>query len=133
MTYHIGFFNGIGTEKTWYLRPLKDGFKHCFMFQTYDDSKLIIYFENLFAGIDITLLAGTAEDIIDMLKANIGDFTLVAIEEPEAPPRRRKYTPELITCVTTLKRIIGINNRNIRTPYQLYKYLLNNGGWEIKI
>lgn len=34
------------------------------------------------------------------------------------------------TCVGVVKDILNIRNIFIQTPYQLYKYLLNNGGEE---
>ncbi len=39
---------------------------------------------------------------------------------------------EIITCVTTAKRILGIRNRWIVTPYQLYKELLRAGAIALK-
>lgn len=34
------------------------------------------------------------------------------------------------TCVTVVKGVLGIRARWVLTPYQLYKYLLKNGGVE---
>ncbi len=48
----------------------------------------------------------------------------LAVEVRIKPPPRRALPPMLFTCVEAVKRIIGLHDFGIVTPWQLYKALI---------
>ena len=106
------------TEISW-LRVLKPGFRHCFV---------VLFDEAHWLTIDP--LANHMDAQIQPLPA---DFNLPlwfknrGLEVVPAPLNRthKKPAPVMpLTCVETVKRILGLHHRFIFTPWQLYRYLL---------
>lgn len=118
MKYYVLFVDG---NDRWWMKFLKPGFKHCVLLREYGEN-LFLYFENLFGDIIV--------DVVDVPLREIQEETqaiVVEYEVPDTEPAHRSVQ-EIITCVTTLKKIMGIADIRIQTPYQLYLYLLKNGG-----
>ncbi|MDR1694568.1 MAG: hypothetical protein LBR70_05215 [Lactobacillaceae bacterium] len=103
----------------WWLRFLKKGFRHCYIIIEIDNgmtwveinpmsNKMFINFYKFVCSYDyIGLLKSKLDAII--YKAEVNDVGV-------------KTAPlALFTCVEAAKRMLGIHDRFIITPYQLYK------------
>jgi len=112
---------------SWWMRFLRDGMRHCSCVKscTIGNQEYFILFENLFNYISIGAYFLTIDELIDTL--NTDGITIVEYDHTIDPTQRQPYY-EPISCVTTIKRILGIADWKVQTPYQLYKKLLKNGG-----
>ena len=99
-----------------YLKCFKKGFRHCAYIVKYQDQWLI--FDPLSARTDLMVAADT--DLLARFRA--AGFTYVPVRTTY-DSRPRFLCPELLTCVTQMKRMLGIHRVTIQTPYQLYKFL----------
>jgi hypothetical protein len=99
-----------------YLKALKQGFRHCAYVVKHKDD-WVIYdplsnYTDLMISSDPTLIT----------RFETAGFVCVPIKS-----RNRKLSrfvlPEFLTCVTQIKRILGIQNILIQTPHQLYIFL----------
>ena len=101
----------------WFLRCLKSGFRHCLFF-TGDENQVIIFdpvanrFDISYIPMDVNLVKKFFEDKGDIV---------VAVDKKFNP--RFRVSIGVFTCVEVVKRILGISNAFIITPFRLYKYL----------
>lgn len=121
--------SGFNPQKAWivftnqtdlpWLGIFKDGFRHCFV--------LIHDGQN---WISIDPMANYMEVVVHTVPA---DFNLTSwledrghhVIKAELARDIKKSAPiMLFTCVEACKRILGIHNRFIFTPWQLFRYLL---------
>jgi len=121
-------YNASENKKAWvvftnqadipYLRMLKDGFRHCF---------ILIYDGKNWQSVDP--LAGYMEVAVHDLP---DDFDLPlwlkqqghhVLSAPMTHDIKSSAPLMLLTCVEVCKRVLGIHNRFILTPWQLYKHL----------
>lgn len=111
---------GFGGEPTfWWMRFLKKGFYHCVVAlgDAYGGWVLI---DPLAHYTDLILI--TDGDLKGYLFARGYRVVTTQINPPAA--HKLKIMP--YTCVETAKRFVGISDRRIWTPYQLYRYLIKN-------
>ncbi len=106
-----------GTPTFWWMRFLKKGFYHCVVALGDSDSGWILI-DPLAHYTDLILI--TDGDMRGFLLAH--GYKIV--ETPLQIPTRRRLKIMPYTCVETAKRFVGINNRRIWTPYQLYRFLM---------
>jgi hypothetical protein len=102
-----------------WLRPLRRGFRHCFVV--------------LRAG-SVWLACDPLKDRIELEALELpGKFDLAAfyreqghqvlVGEHRLLRTRRRFALTPLTCVTVVKRLLGINAPWVWTPWQLYTYL----------
>tara|TARA_B100001179_G_C18564594_1_gene392178 strand:+ start:564 stop:986 length:423 start_codon:yes stop_codon:yes gene_type:complete len=103
------------------LHFLKKGFRHCFV--VLNDGKNWITFDPLSHHTEIVVQKlPFSFDLIGWLTAK--DYKILP-----ANPNYKRTKPAplmLFTCVEAVKRVLGIHDRYIITPYQLYKFLKQN-------
>ena len=100
-----------------WVRFLKKGFRHCFIL--IHDGTHWISIDPMASMTDIAI--HTVPKDFDLPNWLAGQGHRVT-----SAPLRNVQTPApwmMFTCVEACKRILGIHNRFILTPWQLYKYL----------
>lgn len=112
----VVFFGGEARLK--WQKPLKPGFKHCFAAISSDDRWIVYnplsHQTCLFAPRDLSI-----NEIIKWHESKGWKAISCAIQDAKA--RQAPLRP--YTCVEAVKRVLGIQNRWIVTPWQLYRYL----------
>ena len=109
-----------GEPRWWWMRFLKKGFYHCF-----------VVLGNGFDWILIDPLAHFTDTII-LKNVNIKGYLRsqgyqLVLTTPQVPPyTKARFRPH--TCVETVKRLLGIKNPYILTPYQLFQFLSKKKG-----
>ena len=101
-----------------FLRPLKPGFRHCFLLL--NDGENWIAYEPLANRTEIFVLP-TPPDFD--LPSWLSGQELLLIEARINRELKARPTLELMSCVASIKRVLGIQCAFIFTPYQLYRYL----------
>lgn len=107
----------------WWLRFLKKGFRHCYLLVKLDDgmtwleinpmsNQLFIEVYQFFESVDFI------GDVKKVLSAEICEVNVENVGLKTAPL-------SFFTCVEMVKRVIGLHNRFVITPYQLYKKINN--------
>jgi len=111
----------------WWMKVLQHDMYHCFFIKScvIGDIEYFILFENNFNYISVDTKFLTLDQLVDAVRSD--GMTIVRYEYEIDPHKRMPYY-EPISCVTTIKRILGISDWKVQTPYQLYKKLINNGG-----
>lgn len=109
-----------GTPTFWWMRFLKKGFYHCVV-ALGDASNGWVLIDPLAHYTDLILI--TDGDLKGFLHAHGYRVVEMPIQTP--PLHRLKLMP--YTCVETAKRFVGITDRRIWTPYQLYRHVLKIG------
>lgn len=122
MKYYILFMEP--DVPAWWMAKMKKGFRHCGLLKNLSEG-LYIYLENLYDNLHTDLCFMDLNAIQEHTGAIIVEY------ECERPDVRMNHL-EPITCVTVIKKTLGIADIRIQTPYQLFKHLLRNGGkiWE---
>lgn len=109
----VGF---VGQSGLWWLRPLRPGFRHCFVAVRHDPVWVVI---DPLSHHTLTRV----EAIIDLAGFYRQRGITVVTTCCRQPPRRpAPWRP--CTCVETVKRILGIQTGWIVTPWQLYRHLV---------
>ena len=107
-----------GDTELWWLRVLKKGFRHCFVIAR--DAEHWLAIDPLAPHLEVTILpVPRAFDLPYWL----GRHQMAVIR---APVRRDLQKPAplfLCSCVEVIKRFLGIHDRRIITPHQLYRFL----------
>jgi hypothetical protein len=122
-------FFGENGSGLWWMRFLKKGFRHCFV-ALHDGWRWIIVDQLLHRTHVAVPPVDNGFDLAAQLREK--GYTVVACEV-RTPPL--KMAPIAIsTCVEGVKRVLGIHNRWIVTPWQLYKKLIKEKNHhEVKI
>lgn len=94
---------------------LKSGFKHCAVI--IDDGEYWVAFDQRANSTDVLVLGTNDIDIAN----DYADCTIVGVDIYRRPIKSHFFSPN--TCVTSIKRILGIRAKLVQTPYQLYLYL----------
>ena len=94
-----------------YLNFLKENFRHCIYVEGNAGSWVVI--DPLAHKTDITI---TEENPINTIKN--GSFIMVPVSKKRTP--KKGFSLEPLTCVTQIKRLLGIRDIRIQTPYQLF-------------
>jgi hypothetical protein len=103
----------------WWMRVLKKGFRHCFV-ALHDGWRWIVIDPLLHRTHVSVPLADNGFDLAAQLREK--GYTVVVCEVREPPLRMAPIS--ISTCVEGVKRVLGIHNRWIVTPWQLYKMLI---------
>ena len=106
-------------DSLWWLQFLKKGFRHCFLLLVARENKTAILLNPRSNQTDVELFSNC--DIDDLIKSYAS--------YPERTMQRLHFFPTIyqpapimfFTCVEFAKRILGIHDITIITPYQLYK------------
>lgn len=112
----VVFFAG-ETQLKW-LQWLKPGFRHCFIALNHEE--LWIVYNHLSHQTFLSVVADSS--INEMIEWHMGKGWKViryAIKDAKAKPAT--FWPN--TCVEAVKRVLGVQNRFIITPWQLYRHL----------
>ncbi len=100
------------------LRFLKKDFRHCFALLPRGGGWVL--YNPLSHQTDIAVHgAVTVKDLASWYRKQ--GYRVVECCERKAPPRLAPLRP--YTCVEAVKRVLGIHNGWILTPWQLYRYL----------
>ncbi len=103
------------------LRVLKKNYRHCFVIM--NDGNRWLSIDPMANYIDISIHdLPMGFDLPNWLEKNGHK-----VKKAKLNHNIKKCAPVMIfTCVEVCKRILGIHNRFILTPWQLYRYLGNN-------
>ena len=115
----------VDRTECFYIRWLKRGFRHCFVIIQYDDHLIIC--DPLKNKIEISSINIINQFDICQFYHRIGHNVLVG--DFIISGKFRFSMPEIITCVVTVKRIIGLRKLRVITPWQLFKYLKKNNSY----
>jgi hypothetical protein len=106
-----------------FLKCLRPGFRHCFALIKGDGHWLMV--DPMLHKMDVNTTATPADfDLPGWMRAR--GYRVVRAPMLEAP--RRVACPSPFTCVEAMKRLIGLHDWRIFTPWQLYRYLVNFTG-----
>lgn len=108
----------VGAAELARFRWLKPGFRHCFV--ALNDGRHWITVDPLAHQVEVAVQAVPAEFDIAAHYAAAG-MTVVTAPVRAAPRRIAPVMP--FTCVETVKRILGIHDRRVLTPWQLYRHI----------
>lgn len=109
-----------GRADLWWLRLLRPGFRHCFVVLEADGAWVCVNPLAHRTSVEIWSVApGT--DLAAWLRARDG---LTVVEAAIRHPPRRPSPIGLYSCVEAVKRILGIQDRWVLTPGQLYDRLI---------
>ncbi len=111
--FYVGFS---GRTDLCFLKLLKPGFRHCFLF--FGDQYQTLVLDPLSNKIDISFLPFG----VDVVKDNFQKQNIVVVKAFfQKNDSFLKFG--LFTCVEVVKRILGISNIFVFTPFQLYCFL----------
>lgn len=103
-----------------WLRLLRPGFRHCFVAVGLEGGWVIV--DPLSHRTALSLVSGvSAVQLIEWYEGQGVKALLTSVRR--APERLAPLAPA--TCVEAVKRVLGIHARLIRTPWQLYNYVLS--------
>ncbi|MCW5773665.1 MAG: hypothetical protein KIT16_18630 [Rhodospirillaceae bacterium] len=108
---------GSRTDVPW-LRWLRAGFRHCFV--ALDDGTEWLTVDPLLHRLEVR--ATGLSNGFD-LAAEYRRRGLTVVEYRPLPVPVRRAPLGVFTCVETVKRLLGIRERHIVTPWQLYRWL----------
>ncbi len=107
-------------RKLRFLRILKKDFRHCAVMLKSKTHWL--YIDQTFFQLEMRVWHKTANPLKIFEKNNWKVFETL----PPKISKKNIFRPSWIDCVSISKRILGIKNRFIFTPYQLCNHLENN-------
>jgi hypothetical protein len=104
-----------------YLKILRHGFRHCYLLMS--DGQKWFSVDPLSHMTQIGFHSFTEPFNLPLwLKSQGHTVVKVALEEP----KERTSPLMVMTCVETVKRVLGIQNRWLITPWQLYRHIQPN-------
>jgi len=107
------------------LKPiLKTGFSHCFAIKHTDDNYIIVNSSR--SHVEVDALPVTPLVYADLVEGMTQITLWVQVDE-----RRSIAGLRWLSCVESVKSLLGIQSKRILTPHQLYRYLkcLVNSGF----
>ncbi|OHC74866.1 MAG: hypothetical protein A3G18_10280 [Rhodospirillales bacterium RIFCSPLOWO2_12_FULL_58_28] len=107
-----------GEAQLKWLRVLKPGFRHCFI--ALKNSGRWVICNPLSHQTEISVHHDFAVDELAERYRKLG-FKVIICAVHRAPLRAAPWRP--YTCVEAVKRVLGIHNGRILTPWQLYRHL----------
>jgi hypothetical protein len=103
----------------WWLKLLKKGFRHCFV--ALNDGHRWIIVDTLLHRTHVSVPPlDNGFDLASCLREK--GYTVIACDVKEPPLKMAPIS--FFTCVEGAKRILGVHNIMIVTPWQLYKLLV---------
>lgn len=107
-----------GEAPLWWLRWLRPGFRHCFVLL--DDGVRWILIDPLASHTDVRVLDGPVPGGPPGWYRRRGLTVVRAVVRRD---RGRLAPPAPFTCVEAVKRVIGLADPTVLTPWQLYRRL----------
>jgi hypothetical protein len=111
-----------GRADLWWLRALRPGFRHCFLVLGWPGGWVTV--EALSHRTEVAVLPAAAGFDLAGWYRGLG---LVVVEADLAATPRRPAPWRPYSCVEEAKRILGIRAATVFTPWQLYKFLRDEG------
>lgn len=111
------------TDLPW-LRFLKPGFRHCFVI--INDGRNWVSLDPMANRFEVTVHDQPAGFDFPQWLRSCG----LTVIESQAHNRNRAAPLMPLTCVEAVKRVLGIHDRLILTPWQLYRHLEKCSGTE---
>ncbi|NBX65883.1 MAG: hypothetical protein EBQ96_02695 [Proteobacteria bacterium] len=108
-----------GKTDVWWLRLLRPGFRHCFALVR-DTERWIVVDPMLHKMEVLTTACPHDFDLPAWMRAR--GYRVLRV--PVLTPMRRALAPAPFTCVEAMKRLIGLQEWRIFTPWQLYRRLV---------
>lgn len=109
-----------GKTHLYYLKILKKDFRHCIVIMERKGGWLFL--NPLRGGLEVSKFPALSIGNIAEVYTELGYKALIGqVNQSE------RYRRQVTNCVEVAKRVIGINAEVVRTPYQLYNYLLRSG------
>jgi len=102
----------------WWLKLLKSGFRHCFMILETDRG--YVWLDPLSQRFTVRLLDGMEYDGLKEWYENQGMKVIPVLVNEQG---NRPFPWGVMSCVEVIKRVIGVRQGMIFTPWQLYQYL----------
>lgn len=102
-----------------FLKILKRGFRHCFLIVKDVDQWVVI--DPCAHKTEFSILPHPSHFNLPRYFTNEGK-TVVKVSALETPEKIAPLFP--MSCVETIKRLIGLHNRWVITPYHLYRTLM---------
>jgi hypothetical protein len=99
-----------------WLRILKRGFRHCMV--VFHDGKHWLCIDPLSHMMDMRVIDGERYDMPKIMAAQGHTVLKTQCRAPQ-----KIAPPDILSCVSIVKRILGIHSFFILTPWQLYKHL----------
>lgn len=131
-------FNQSPSQKVWvvfsgqtelpYLKWLKPGFRHCYVI--INDGERWVSVDPLSHFTDVTVHHHLPADFDLPRWLESRGMTVIAAPRGHVPLRAAPLM--VFTCVEAVKRILGVHERFIITPWQLYRYLTHTETKPIK-
>jgi len=112
-----------GHADLWWLKFLKPCFRHCYVL--FQDRWQWVSIDPLSHYTQIHFHSHVHRDFD--LPACLRGQGMIVIEASISEPPRQCAPIMACTCVEMVKRFLGIHQRRIVTPWQLYKYLTRKG------
>jgi len=100
----------------WWLKYLKAGFRHCFIILETDRG--CVWVDPLSSSFTIKILEGYE---LNSLVRWYRDTGMRVVAVSEQPHGQQPFVWAPMTCVEVVKRLIGIRDPFVLTPWQLYK------------
>lgn len=101
------------------LKFLRPGFRHCFALIRGEDRWLTV--DPMLHKMDVSATHCACDfDLPGWLRAR----GYRVVRAPKLAPPRRMAMPSPFTCVEAMKRLIGLHDWRVFTPWQLYRRLL---------
>jgi hypothetical protein len=108
-----------GKTDIWWLKFLKQDYRHCFVIMRQDGYWISIDPLSSFTDIQFYSHLNSTFDLPAWLRKR--SYKVLSAEQKSD---FQKPAPFMIfTCVEAIKRILGVHKRFIFTPHQLYRYL----------
>lgn len=108
-----------GRADLWWLRLLHPGFRHCFVLVEAAEGWICV--NPLAHHTRVELWPAVELEHLLSWLGEQGDLT--AVVAAAVPPPRRPAPIGLFSCVEAVKRIVGLHERWVVTPRQLYRRL----------
>ena len=130
VTWYVAFTHEIAVKRI-IMRFLKPRFRHCYVFKYVAPHCVVINQTSFNMGVRIYLNM-KPEEVADILSKYYGAVIVKYVDEFKNMSRGFCISNFLPTCVTITKMAIGVRSIAI-TPYQLYNFLIGNGGEELQV
>ena len=102
----------------WWLKFLKPGYRHCFA--VVETDRGCIWVDPLSTNLNLKVLEGY--ELAGLIKW-YRDMGMKVLSVNVAPSQGGDFPWAAMTCVEIVKRLVGIRNRWIVTPWQLFSFI----------
>ncbi len=107
-----------GQTDLWWLRWLRPGFRHCLI--VLHDQRHWVLLDPLSSHTDIRVLSVAPDFDVARWFTERG---MITVTVPLPAPARRPAPWSPFTCVEAVKRVLGLHDPWVLTPWQLYRRL----------